>query len=627
MVFAFNFINLKKTEGGTTDNTEIIITSASLRASGHERFDYHNYQVNNNYFNTTYLDIRLKYNFYYVDSNGIPTDDTNGTKVYYTGMYQLTPNNGWDQHQHTMIDKNDTNIRTIKIPEMDTNLYFRVHILEGDGNVYINDNSIHSNIQNTSVSLSNINHNDILKIEYSHSENGSVVVSDTVEFKILLQDFTEYIPRDLIETNNNGNVITRSTQPIWYVRDNVIIINLEKLVGHTYMFNNPDSHSGYVPVFPHNYRPNNSGYFPEIAIPYSSGMKVKWLGLTNAVTPNSSNSGEASIYRAGYHEEITGMFDIVTEAGWYHTGHYLIAGTEYDISDGDPNGGDTYSGTYITMENNQDVAYKTAINIYFHKVLEIQNYISTEQFYDITNNQIDIKPWEVENNQVRFRFNSGTENHYADIGGTYYVYVPTNVNSSNFSSNYPNNDSLLIRNKSRSNSSMFGSKIRGTHWDVGDTIELYSFPGEEIVFHLVLTDDYSYGWQASGIPPPPVYTENILGGNGFGGDEDRHEMRVYNDDATTMTFMGGVIDPILNRGEHYYLYIPSEINEIRMNYPYWVKNTTKNIWWNTGANNYSASGINNRGTEWSIGDMLSIDNNSTQANPVYLTITDQPPPN
>lgn len=339
-------------------STPEVITTASLTALGHSKFDYHNYQLDNNY-----LDIRLKYEFYYVDANGVPTDDTNATKVYYTGMYQLTPNS-YDQHQHTIIDKNDTNIRTIKIPDASTLTALRVHIVDGEGTVYVNNTAVYLNIQNTSVSLTSLNHNDILKIEYV-----SNFVSDTVEFKILLQNFTEYIPRDLIQTNYNGNVITRSTQPIWYVRDNTIIINLEKLVGHTYMFNNLDSHLAYVPVFPHNYRPYNNGYFPEIAIPYKSGMKVKWLGLRNVITPNSTTPSQLSIIRAQYNEERTGWGGIVYSAGWGHSSTYMTADHEYDIVDGDPDTTDpTYVGTYLKMEQNLDALYKTAINVYFHKI-------------------------------------------------------------------------------------------------------------------------------------------------------------------------------------------------------------------------------------------------------------------
>ena len=46
----------------------------------------------------------------------------------------------------------------------------------------------------------------------------------------------------------------------------------------------------------------------------------------------------------------------------------MSADTEYDILDGDPNGGDTYTETYLKMEQNLDALYRTAINVYFHNL-------------------------------------------------------------------------------------------------------------------------------------------------------------------------------------------------------------------------------------------------------------------
>ena len=101
---------------------------------------------------------------------------------------------------------------------------------------------------------------------------------------------------------------------------------------------------------------------------------------------------------------------------------------EYDIYDGDPNGGDEYVGTYLKMENNQDSLYKTAINVYFHKIptpppLPTIN-SATEQFYNISSSIITLTSNSIENNQLRFTFGTGSSNHYADIDGSYYLYVP-----------------------------------------------------------------------------------------------------------------------------------------------------------------------------------------------------------
>ena len=63
----------------------------------------------------------------------------------------------------------------------------------------------------------------------------------------------------------------------------------------------------------------------------------------------------------------------------------------------------------------------------------------------------------------------------------------------------------------------------------------------------------------------------------------------------------------VNRGSNYYFVIPDEINELKMNYPYWMRNTTKDLWMNTGAyNQIPAAGINDRGTNWDTGDILAI---------------------
>ncbi len=707
------------------DDAEVI-TTASLTALGHSNFDYHNYQFD--IVNGNTLDIRLKYNYYFVDSNGVPTGDTSATKVYYTGMYQLNPNSGYDQHQHTIIDKNDTNIRTIKIPDASTLSWtLKVSILDGIGNIYINDTILYSNVT-TSVSVigTYFNHNDIIKIEYSHSENGSVVVSDTVEFKLLLQDFTEYIPRDLIQTNYNGNVITRSTQPIWYVRNNVIIINLEKLVDHKYIFNNPDSHSGYIPVFPHNYRPYNNGYFPEIAIPYQSGMKVKWLGLTSVVTPNGNTPSQLSIARASYQEETTGMFNSIIPAGYYHSSSYMNVDYEYDIYDGDPNGGDDYVGTYLKMEQNLDSVYKTAINVYFHKIptpppeptnfwsttdnittingTEVMNlttngnynivipdevhtiimndpyymrnttkniwfntgaynqsfdgvntqtllgpevykwsvgdiialssssflydpvYLTitnveqptqptinsaTEQFYDISSSAITLRPYDIVNNQLRFIFGTGSSEHYADIGGSYYLYVPDSITAINTTSSVYPPYGVYHR---IGDDNMRGYKFRGTPWNIGDQLNIYETSTDNIIFTLVLTNDYSLAYAGAGLPVPAVYTDTDF----WSISGDRIETRVYGITDTTMSLYGVEV----NRGSNYYFVIPDEIDELKMNYPYWMRNITKDLWMNTGAyNQIPAAGVNDRGTNWDVNDILAIAPNGNLTDPVYLTIT------
>ena len=98
-------------------------------------------------------------------------------------------------------------------------------------------------------------------------------------------------------------------------------------------------------------------------------MKVKWLGLTSVITPNSTTPSQLSIARAQYNEESTGMFGELIPAGWGHSSQYMFAGQEYDIVDGDPDSTDpTYVGTYLKMEQELDALYDTAINVYFHKI-------------------------------------------------------------------------------------------------------------------------------------------------------------------------------------------------------------------------------------------------------------------
>lgn len=259
------------------------------------------------------------------------------------------------------------------------------------------------------------------------------------------------------------------------------------------------------------------------------------------------------------------------------------------------------------------------------KIATEQSYKSnsaTEQFYDISAGGITLRPYSIVNNQLRFVYGTGSLEHYADIGGSYYLYVPDSITAINTTTSYPASNSVLVK---IGDDSMYGYKFRGTPWNIGDEINVYEYATGNTVFTLVLTDDYSLGYVGAGLPVPPVYPENNIGVPDFNGITGRTEMRIYDDDATTMTLFGIPNNPVLNRNSNYYLYIPDDQNEIKMVYPFWIRNESKNRWWNTGAHNYlSGNGLNARGTEWSVGDLLKIDNNSSLSNPLFVTITNIP---
>lgn len=640
MVFAFQFVNYRPViiHSVNTSNLPMATNTSELVAYGHQNFDYHQYQIDTNPDdNLKYLNIMLSaMHSYYYDPNGTgePLPNSYGYVLKRNLTLLAINKNDSGMYLPSIVDLNDTNVKLLKIaPGHDFDV-LTINPIDGEISVYLNDNLEGSLAAPLNILRNQINHNDILRIEYN---NTTYNVSHTLTYKILTENVVDYIPRETVDTMSNSlmrNITLRYTQPIWYLENNVITINLLKLMDTDFVFYNPDSDPQYIKYTPRYVGSTGDAKYPEIAIPYQSGMKLKWKGLNWIQTPGSTSGQPVRLETQQYFEESTGMFGETIAAGWRFSGTTsgITPEIEYDIVDGNPNGGPTHSGTRILFEHEQTAGTYTGFKIYFHKVRdevlnEIPNETSneptsgaiqsaTEQFYDYGYaSSVTIYPYTIENGQLKFLYDGGSSSHYAPLGTSlegYYLYVADNVNSLRFSGDF--SLTYSIGN---------GDKFRGTDWNIGDTIEISS--NGDVIFKLVLTDNYSLGYVGAGLPVPPIYTDEdiwIYSSNdgGYVGN-DQTLMRIYEDTATTMTFMGIPTNQVLERGLNYYLVVPDDQNVIRMIYMYYIWNETKSTWWNTGVNNSSAYGRNNRGSKWDTGDVLKVANNSSLTDPVYLTIT------
>lgn len=121
---------------------------------------------------------------------------------------------------------------------------------------------------------------------------------------------------------------------------------------------------------------------------------------------------------------------------------------------------------------------------------------ATEQFYTIESSVVDIYAYSLysleDGDLLRFVFGSPYQNHYASVGGSYYVYVP------------PDATALDLKRFGDVGLSLSGNKTRsGGTWNIGDKIEVFNMADNNaVVFTLVLTDDYSLGWAGAGLPAP-----------------------------------------------------------------------------------------------------------------------------
>jgi len=120
------------------------------------------------------------------------------------------------------------------------------------------------------------------------------------------------------------------------------------------------------------------------------------------------------------------------------------------------------------------------------------------------------------------------------------------------------------------------------------------------------------------IAPQNYYT------NYYQGDKTQLDMSI-DMDSETATFLGG---SLTTTGHHWYLYIPDDINIIKMNNPNWTWNLTKNIWFDVGENlELLQTGIKPRRLLWDVGDTLSFywSEGGAQTSSLFLlTITDDP---
>jgi len=159
--------------------------------------------------------------------------------------------------------------------------------------------------------------------------------------------------------------------------------------------------------------------------------------------------------------------------------------------------------------------------------------------------------------------------------------------------------------------------ITPTKWQIGDHIELKDQSNDEVVFTFVLTDDMSLGYIGGGYPTPSIQAPQAFhytNGDGqveIGPEISGNQITFY----SAPTFVTDI-------DQHYYLYVPSDIDQIKINYPVWVRNLNKDAWMKTAAYiSQGYGGINDRDTKWSVGDTLSIGSNSGSVQ-FHLTITD-----
>jgi len=159
--------------------------------------------------------------------------------------------------------------------------------------------------------------------------------------------------------------------------------------------------------------------------------------------------------------------------------------------------------------------------------------------------------------------------------------------------------------------------ITPTKWSIGDHIELKDQSNDEVVFTFILTDDMSLGYIGGGYPTPSIqapqnyYTQT----NSSGQTEIRPAIS-----GNQITFYSAPTF-ITDIDQHYYLYVPDNINQIKINYPVWIRNLNKNLWLKTASYiSQGYGGINDRDTKWRVGDTLSIGSNSGSVQ-FYLTIT------
>ena len=237
---------------------------------------------------------------------------------------------------------------------------------------------------------------------------------------------------------------------------------------------------------------------------------------------------------------------------------------------------------------------------------------ASEQFYQISAGGVNLFAYSIENGQLRFTYGNGSHSHYVDLGGSYYVYVPD-------SATY-----LYLQRGGDVGLTLSGVKFRSSGtWNIGDEIEVVNqADNNAVIFTLTLTDDYSLGWAGAGLPPPPVYNSQPIAANNYQGNKTR--LYPTNISATEITFLN--VNPIPLE-QSTFLYIPAEDDIIYIPPAYWVRNTTKNVWLNTGAYNYPNGQMSNsRGSKWDVGDNLQIGQNSGLTTSFFITITNTPAP-
>ncbi len=244
----------------------------------------------------------------------------------------------------------------------------------------------------------------------------------------------------------------------------------------------------------------------------------------------------------------------------------------------------------------------------------------TVQFYEGGySTSLDIFPSTVTSTHVSFN----VDGNYVDIpkGSVLYTFVDYAINL-RIHTDYP---SYLAVNKR--NGETIGSassnwrdnneyNITPTKWDVGDQIELIDQSNDEVVFTFVLTNDMSVSYLGGGYPTPPVQAPQA-----FHYTNSNNQVEINPSISGNQITFYSAPTFTTDIDQHYYLYVPDNINQIKINYPVWVRNVNKNVWFKTAAYiSQGYGGVNDRNSKWNVGDTLSIGSNSGSVQ-FYLTIT------